>query len=191
MGKYSNLGKNTILVFVGSLGSKVLTILMLPFYTAWLSVNDFGNVDLISTYTSLIMSVVTLCMTDAIFRFPKDKTKEEQIEYFTSGLTLVLICLFVTGLLYFLLLKIDMSVTWGVFKNYATYIYVLLLLNFWWYYFFERTRSITDKITAPQKARPAIGIIIEKARHRVASLSAKITNRIKTRIPIAKMPPCS
>ena len=142
MGKYSSLGKNTILIFVGSLGTKLLTVLMLPFYTAWLSVNDFGNVDMISTYSSLIMSIVTLCMTDAIFRFPKGKRKEEQIEYFTSGLTVVIISLIVTGILYFLILKMEMTVTWGVFKDYASYIYILLFLNFLQLYFQQFCRSI-------------------------------------------------
>ena len=52
MNKYKRLGKNSLLVFIGSIGSKLLAILMLPFYTAWLSVENYGDIDLVGTYVS-------------------------------------------------------------------------------------------------------------------------------------------
>lgn len=89
MNKYKRLGKNSLLVFIGSIGSKLLAILMLPFYTAWLSVENYGDIDLVGTYVSLIMGVVTLCITDAIFRFPQGKSIDKQRTFFSSGLTVV------------------------------------------------------------------------------------------------------
>ena len=41
------MGKNTLLMFLGNIGSKSLSFLMLPFYTSFLSVADYGTVDLI------------------------------------------------------------------------------------------------------------------------------------------------
>ena len=99
MNKYKRLGKNSLLVFVGSIGSKLLAILMLPFYTAWLSVESYGDVDLVSTYVSLIMGIVTLCVTDAIFRFPQGKSREEQRMFFSSGLVVVSLSLVSFGVL--------------------------------------------------------------------------------------------
>lgn len=52
MGKYSRLGKNILLVFIGNVGSKLIGLLMLPFYTRWLSVEDYGVTDVISVYVS-------------------------------------------------------------------------------------------------------------------------------------------
>ena len=82
MNKYSRLGKNSLLILIGSIGSKLIAILMLPFYTTWLSVEKYGDVDLVSTYASLMLGIVSLCMTDAIFRFPQGKSVDEQKKHF-------------------------------------------------------------------------------------------------------------
>ena len=142
MNKYKRLGKNSLLVFVGSIGSKLLAILMLPFYTAWLSVESYGDVDLVSTYVSLIMGIVTLCVTDAIFRFPQGKSREEQRMFFSSGLAVVSLSLVLFGVLYYGLLKWVMGVRWGVFGCYAGYIYALLIFSFLQLYLQQFSRSV-------------------------------------------------
>lgn len=142
MNKYKRLGKNSLLVFVGSIGSKLLAILMLPFYTAWLSVESYGDVDLVSTYVSLIMGMVTLCMTDAIFRFPQGRSSEEQRVFFSSGLAVVSLSIVLFGGVYYGLLKWVMGVRWGVFYAYAGYIYALLILSFLQLYLQQFSRSI-------------------------------------------------
>ena len=58
MGKYSRLGKNILLVFIGNVGSKLIGLLMLPFYTRWLSVEDYGVTDVISVYVSFFLGIV-------------------------------------------------------------------------------------------------------------------------------------
>lgn len=75
MSKYSRLGKNVSLMFLGNIGSKVLTFLMLPFYTSQLSVGDYGTIDLIQVYVTLLTGIVTCCLTEAIFVFPKNSAK--------------------------------------------------------------------------------------------------------------------
>ena len=52
MNKYKRLGKNTFLVFIGNTGSKLIALVMLPFYTSWLSVEDYGVTDIINVYVS-------------------------------------------------------------------------------------------------------------------------------------------
>jgi O-antigen/teichoic acid export membrane protein len=47
MNKYRRLGKNTLFVFIGNASSKLIGLLMLPFYTRWLSVEDYGTTDII------------------------------------------------------------------------------------------------------------------------------------------------
>lgn len=84
--KYSRMGKNTLLVIVGTAGSKFLSFLMLPFYTKWLPVADFGTVDIINIYASFLLSLATCSIAEAVFVFPKGQEKEEQIKFFTSGI---------------------------------------------------------------------------------------------------------
>lgn len=86
MGKYARLGKNTAFVFIGTAGSKVINLLMLPLYTRWLTAQDYGSVDLVSTYAGLMLGIVSLSIFDSIFIFPKDQPKHIQSEYFSSGI---------------------------------------------------------------------------------------------------------
>ncbi len=85
MNKYKRLGKNTILVFLGNAGSRLIGLLMLPLYTRWLGPQEYGTVDVVNTYAMLLVSLVVWCIADAIFVIPKNGTKEEKKSYFTTG----------------------------------------------------------------------------------------------------------
>lgn len=146
MNKYTRLGKNSALILIGSAGSKMLSVLMLPFYTAWLSVEKYGDIDLINTYVSLIMGVVTLCMTDAIFRFPQGKDISEQRKFFSSGLAVVAGSVACFGVVYYLLLTFVNCTTWGVFYSYSRYIFIFVIFNFLQLYLQQFCRSI-DRVS--------------------------------------------
>lgn len=45
MSREKQLVKNTFILSLGTLGSKVFTFLLLPLYTAVLTTEDYGNVD--------------------------------------------------------------------------------------------------------------------------------------------------
>ena len=85
MGRAKQLGKNTLLVFIGSFGAKIISFIMLPFYTRWLSVTDYGVVDMISIYQSLLTDFLTAAISTSIFIFPKGVAFHRQKEYFSSG----------------------------------------------------------------------------------------------------------
>lgn len=97
MGRYSRLGKNTVLVFIGNAGSKLMGLLMLPFYTKCLSVEDYGTTDIISVYVTFLLSIVSCCIAESIFIFPKGQAFEKQREFLSSGLAFLAIALFATG----------------------------------------------------------------------------------------------
>lgn len=101
--RYKNLGVNTILVFVGKLGSGLITFLMLPLYTRWMSSDAFGLAELINTYSNIILSIATFCMADAIFIFPKTSDYEGKCKYYSSGLLIALIGIFVVFLFAFII----------------------------------------------------------------------------------------
>lgn len=93
MGKYSRLGKNTILVFIGNAGAKLIGLLMLPLYTRWLSVEDYGTTDIINVYVTFVMSIVSCCIAESLFIFPKDQNVEKQKKYFSSAVFFAAIAL--------------------------------------------------------------------------------------------------
>lgn len=86
MTNHKRLFNNTILVFIGNIGSKLIALLMLPFYTHYLSVSDFGASDTVMIYVTLLLGVVSLSISESLFVFPKGKDSDEQSVIFTSGM---------------------------------------------------------------------------------------------------------
>ena len=73
MNKYITLLKNTSIFAIGTFGAKVLTFLMMPFYTRVLTTEDLGVVDLIVNTANFIIPIVTICIADAILRYGLDR----------------------------------------------------------------------------------------------------------------------
>ena len=146
MSKYKRLGKNVVLVFFGNAGSKLLNLLLLPFYTRWLSVEDYGITDMLNVYVMLLTGLVTASIAEAVFVFPKTATKEEQKSYFSSGLFIALIFLAIAAVLF--LISRYLFVKWdyeSIFTDYTPQIYALLFVNFLQSYFQQFCRGI-DKM---------------------------------------------
>lgn len=100
-GKYKRLGKNTILVFIGNAGSKFIGLLLLPFYTKYLSPEEYGVTDMISVYASILLPIITACVTDGIFIFPKNSDIIGRKKYFTSGLSFTLVSFILCSLVFY------------------------------------------------------------------------------------------
>lgn len=55
--KSESLIKNIGLFTIGSFGSKILTFLLVPLYTAVLSTVEYGSVDLVTSTASLLTPI--------------------------------------------------------------------------------------------------------------------------------------
>lgn len=95
--RYKKLGANTLLVFIGRAGSALIGMLMLPFYTNWLSPEEYGTYDLVYTYSLIILGVVTCSISDSIFVYPKTSDSDGKTRYFTSGLTFSIVTIIFCG----------------------------------------------------------------------------------------------
>ena len=87
--KYQTLAGNTVKLGLGTFGSKLLVFLMVRFYTEYLSPTDYGTADLITQTANLLIPLVSLGITDAVFRFAMDKA-EDAAGVFTTGFFVVL-----------------------------------------------------------------------------------------------------
>ncbi len=146
MEKYSRLGKNTILVFIGNIGSKLITFIMLPFYTKWLSVTEYGVADIISIYSGFLLGIVSWSIAEAIFIFPNGENRKIQQEYFSSGLSFALVSFFFTAIVFFVLRKLFHF--WNIentFTQFTWLIFSMLIAVFIQNYMQQFSRSI-DKI---------------------------------------------
>lgn len=146
MSSFTRLGKNTFLMFLGNIGGKLISFFMLPFYTRWLSLNDYGLVDLLGVYVTLILALAGFCITEAIFVFPKGASLNEQKGYFSSGLFFSIPSLIVTALVFFLLKLWLQSIGLdNCFTEYTWMIYFMIVANFFQAYVQQFARSI-DKV---------------------------------------------
>lgn len=88
--KYQTLAGNTVKLGLGTFASKLLVFLMVRFYTEYLSPADYGEADLITQTANLLLPLLSLGITDAVFRFAMDKA-EDAAGVFTAGLFVVLV----------------------------------------------------------------------------------------------------
>lgn len=67
--KYKTLLNNTFLISLGTFGSKLLAFLMVRFYTGILTPADYGAADLIIQTANLLAPLVSVGITESVFRF--------------------------------------------------------------------------------------------------------------------------
>lgn len=79
MTKENTLIKNTIIVTIGKICTQLVSFFLLPLYTALLSTEEYGVVDLLNTLVNLIVPVFIMQMDQGIFRFLiENRDKEEK-----------------------------------------------------------------------------------------------------------------
>lgn len=76
MSRERNLVKNTGILAIGQLSSKVFTFLLLPVYTSLLLPDDYGTVDVLQTIISLVLYIVTMQLESAVFRYIIDDRED-------------------------------------------------------------------------------------------------------------------
>lgn len=69
MSEIHRLFKNTGIIAFGSAGTKLVSFLLLPLYTAVLTTSEYGSVDFATTLVIFCVPASTLLMDEALFRF--------------------------------------------------------------------------------------------------------------------------
>ncbi len=130
MSNYKKLGKDVLLMTIGSFGSKLLTFVFVPFYTKMLTTEQYGTADLISTTVTLLFPFFSLIICEAMMRFALDKENDPK-EIWQIGIKITLI-----GTLAFLVLSPIVFLTplrdfyWYFLAFYITYCVNLALSYF-------------------------------------------------------------
>lgn len=92
--------KNTGILALGTLCSKIFTFFLLPLYTNVLSTADYGIVDVLQTISSFAMPFITFQLSSGMFRFIIDKKEfKEREKVISTGVVveIVNICIFAIG----------------------------------------------------------------------------------------------
>lgn len=108
MGKKSELLKNTAIIGIGKVCTQFLSFFLLPLYTAILTTEEYGRVDLLETYKTLILYVIYFQIEQALFRFIIDtrKNKKGITEVFTISVLIFLLQSFVFAVILLIANKI-------------------------------------------------------------------------------------
>ena len=77
MSREKSLIKNTMIITIGKISTQLITFLLLPVYTALLSTEEYGIVDLLNTLVSLCLPIVTFQIEQALFRYLIDNRNNE------------------------------------------------------------------------------------------------------------------
>lgn len=81
MDKEKILLKNTAIVTIGKICTQLITFFLLPIYTAVLTTEEYGIVDLLNTLVSLLIPIITLQIEQGVFRFLVDcRNNKEEIK---------------------------------------------------------------------------------------------------------------
>ena len=97
-GKSHSLFRKTLIYGIGTFGSKVLTFLLVPLYSYYLTKEEFGFFDIIITAVNLIVPFVSLQISDGIFRWliNSKNNNNKKREIITTGFVVFIVsCLFV------------------------------------------------------------------------------------------------
>ena len=84
------LAKNTALFALNSIGTKLITFILVPLYTAVLTESDYGTADLVSTIATILVPLFTLNIGEAVMRFSLDDNADYD-SIMTTGILLAVV----------------------------------------------------------------------------------------------------
>lgn len=122
MNSYKKLVSNSMIFAVGTFGSKLVSLLLVPLYTYYLSTGEYGTVDLMVATINMLLPIVSLSVFEAVLRFTLDDEVDQQKVLSNSVLIVfggfVILLLFYPVLSYF-----------GMLGNMLNFLYIILLLQ--------------------------------------------------------------
>lgn len=101
--KKQQLASNTLILAIGTVCTKCMSFLFIPLFSRWLTTSEYGDFDVYTSYVALIIPLVTLAVSEALFRFLVDEVNEERKKEIISntaiisviGCTLVALVIFI------------------------------------------------------------------------------------------------
>ena len=137
MNKNKELAKNTIIIFIGTLCTKFVSFFLLPLYTGLLSTSEFGIVDLITTLIALISPIISLQISQGVFRFLIDNRKNDirKKEIISSSFFFITVSVFICFIIY---------IVFSLFfnNNYKYYFVIIVVSSIYCDLFLQISRGL-------------------------------------------------
>lgn len=142
MSKGKKLLKNTIIIGIGQICTKFINFILLPIYTSVLTTSEYGIVDLLNTYISLLIPLLFLQMDQAIFRFLIDvrQSNQNQKKIISTSIIIILI----QTLIYIVLFSI---ISIFINNNFKYYLFANIIITNLSGIFLQISRGLGDNKT--------------------------------------------
>ena len=96
--------KNTIILTIGQVIPKFIALIVLPILTTYMSVEEFGIYELIVSFVSLAIPILTLLIQQGLFRYVLiEKNEENIIQYITTAVISVIALIIMFNILFFII----------------------------------------------------------------------------------------
>lgn len=107
MSRATELVKNTIIIFIGRFSTQFISLILLSIYTFYLNTQEYGTIDLIQTYISLLVPIISLRLDTVFFRFILEDRKgnNNSSKVITNGLLMLNILLIAFTAIYIIVCK--------------------------------------------------------------------------------------
>lgn len=76
MNSYKKLIDNSFVFAIGRLGSRIISFVLVPLYTYYLTTGEYGTVDLVMTTVNMLLPIISASMFDAVLRFIMDNKND-------------------------------------------------------------------------------------------------------------------
>ena len=126
---------NTAVFAISNFSSKVLAFLMLPLYTNVLTTGEYGKIDLIISGVTLLLPVITACLSESALRYGMDKdySNEEVLTLAMSGVS--------AGLL-FLAAAVCSAIWIGLLEPICIFVVLISIPNYYYSLFSMFSRGV-------------------------------------------------
>lgn len=105
--------KSSIIYGAGTVSSKLVGFILIPLYTSYLSISDYGILSIVEITATFLTAIISLRINAAFFRWYYDKeyTKKQKSIFFTSFVLLLGVSI------------IGLGIFWSFSENFSTLIF--------------------------------------------------------------------
>lgn len=123
MNKTEKLIKNSGIYLIANFASKLLNVVLVPIYTVYIQSEDFGQVNLLLLFSSIIAIIFSMDVIDAAYRFLLDEKADRQ-KVITNAIFIYAAGAFLFSVIYFPIV-IEVNLRYGILLGFH-----ILITNF-------------------------------------------------------------
>lgn len=104
MSRTKNLLKNTGILIIAKMSTQVVSFLLLPLYTALLSTEQYGEIDIYTSLAMIVIPFLTLQIEMGMFLFfIKAKNRTTQTDIISSSFAMIALDILIVSIMYFII----------------------------------------------------------------------------------------